>query len=208
MVQTVAELTNNEYNELAYSAARPIITGPFVRQICILLGQCDFDVELTDQYDQTVEQAVRDFQSAFGLTANGILDDKTLQAMIYCKDKLSDIVFDESIQDYVAPDAQETGSPHYDSFFHNDRFKQHRQNQKDIKIVFGSANIVKTIKDVYMRSVSVEVDTSGNPIAEIYEFIARDITESDELSDISKYDGIDDLASSDVQGYDFSSVLS
>ena len=38
-----------------------------------------------------------------------------------------------------------------------------------------------------MRSVTIEVDTSGNPISEIYEFIARDVIESDELYDSIKY---------------------
>ena len=49
-----------------------------------------------------------------------------------------------------------------------------------------------------MRSVSVEVDTSGNPISETYEFIARDIKESDEISDVNKYNGNDSHTSSDV----------
>ena len=38
-----------------------------------------------------------------------------------------------------------------------------------------------------MRSVSTEFDTSGNPIAEVYEFIAQDLTESDEPNDAGKY---------------------
>ena len=56
-----------------------------------------------------------------------------------------------------------------------------------------------------MRSVSVEVDTSGNPISEVYEFIARDIKESDEINDVTRYNGNEDGSSSDIK-YNFSSV--
>ena len=76
-----------------------------------------------------------------------------------------------------------------------------------IKIVFGNKSITKTIKDVFMRSVSVEVDTSGNPVSEVYEFIARDVKESDEINDITKYNGDEDGSSSDIKyQYDFSSI--
>ena len=39
-----------------------------------------------------------------------------------------------------------------------------------------------------MRGVSTEYDTSGNPISETYEFIAQDLTESDEFRDKEKYE--------------------
>jgi hypothetical protein len=102
--------------------------------------------------------------------------------------------------------AELSESPHYNSFFDNDNFKMHRRNHKDIKIVFGNKSITKTIKDVFMRSVSVEVDTSGNPVSEIYEFIARDVIESDEIADVNKYTDMDSYASSDIKHYDFSTV--
>jgi hypothetical protein len=76
--------------------------------------------------------------------------------------------------------------------------KTHRRNYKDIKIVFGNNTVVKTIKNVFMRSVSVEVDTSGNPISETYEFIAQDIVESDEIMDSSKYLTKEDETSTDI----------
>lgn len=207
MVQTVAELTREEYNELAYNAASPLIVGDFVNDICILLGQCGVDIEPTDTYDENVAQAVSDFQAKVLMKSTGILNNVTLQAMVYYKEKLSDIIEDVDNKEVLVVEPVESGSPHYDPFFSTERMKQHRQNKKDIKIVFGKSSIVKTIKDVHMRSVSVEVDTSGNPISEIYEFVARDIVESDEISDADKYDSIFDLASSDIKGHKFDLVL-
>ena len=124
--------------------------------------------------------------------------------MILYSSKLSDIIEGNGTEE----DNEETienDSPHYNSFFKEDNLKLHRQNRKDIKIVFGSNSITKTIKDVFMRSVSVEVDTSGNPISEIYEFIARDVQESDEITDINKYRDDEPATSADVP-YDFSSI--
>jgi hypothetical protein len=56
-----------------------------------------------------------------------------------------------------------------------------------------------------MLSVSVEVDTSGNPSFEVYEFVARDIIESDEISDINKY-ATSEPATAKTQKYNFSSI--
>ena len=102
----------------------------------------------------------------------------------------SDFADDDSVT--TSESLDESNSPHYESFFSKDRYKTFRRNSKDIKIIFGNGSIVKTIKNVFMRSVNVEVDTSGNPISEVYEFIAQDVKESDEISDAMKYNEIDE----------------
>ena len=57
-----------------------------------------------------------------------------------------------------------------------------------------------------MRSVSVEVDTSGNPISEVYEFIAQDIIETDEFRDRNKYLYPESIIDMDVK-YSYDRVL-
>lgn len=205
IAQSVPELTNYEYNELYYNSAGTPITGNFIYQICDLLDKCGISIQNTNTYDDTVAAAVGQFQQSVGMNVTGILTTSTLQAMIVYAEKMSDIVEGE--------DEANTGvvqllseSPHYNSFFDDDNFKMHRRNHKDIKIVFGNKSITKTIKDVFMRSVSVEVDTSGNPISEIYEFIARDVTESDEIADINKYTDENSATSSDIQYYNYSAI--
>lgn len=204
IAQTVPELTNYEYNELYYNSAGTLITGSYIYQVCDLLNKCGVDIASTNVYNDTMVAGVSRFQDMVGMTATGILTTSTLQAMIMYADKMSDIIEgDEETTDGVVQELME--SPHYNSYFNDEKYKMHRRNHKDIKIVFGNKSITKTIKDVFMMSVSVEVDTSGNPISEIYEFIARDVVESDEISDINKYTEIDHATSSDVQ-YDFSSI--
>lgn len=204
IAQTVPELTNYEYNELYYNSAGTLITGSYVYQVCDLLNKCGVDIASTNVYNDTMAAGVSRFQDMVGMTATGILTTSTLQAMIMYADKMSDIIEgDEETTDGVVQELME--SPHYNSYFNDEKYKMHRRNHKDIKIVFGNKSITKTIKDVFMMSVSVEVDTSGNPISEIYEFIARDVVESDEISDINKYTETDHATPSDIQ-YDFSSI--
>ena len=138
-------------------------------------------------YDTGVEEAVADFQKiSMGITPTGIVDDNTLNALIACANNMNDIVYSETTNQ-ISSDTSDNDSPHFDSFFTTNNKKIGRKNQVDIKIVLGDNSIVKTLHNVYMRSVSTEFDTSGNPIAEVYEFIAQDFTESDEPNDINKY---------------------
>lgn len=198
MKQTIPELTSGFYNELRYSAAQEPINGEFVREVCALLNKCGANITATNLYDETVSAAVSDFQQRAGMNATGILNNSTWQAMIYYSKKMSDTIEDDGVDDDKT-DTSTSTSPHFNPFFDTDKFKLHRQNHKDIKIVLGNSSVVKIIKDVFMRSVSVEVDTSGNPISETYEFIARDIKESDEISDAGKYVGDESRASSDIK---------
>lgn len=198
--QTVAELTDGLYNELSYNSATTIIKGVFVTNLCGLLRACGIKVANTTEYNLEVSNAVMEFQALLNMEKKtGILDDATYQTMILYYNKLIDNVIEEDDED--EEDTKTVSiSPHFDSFFADERFKMFRRNHKDIKIVFGNGSVTKTIKDVFMRSVTVEVDTSGNPISEVYEFIARDIKESDELSDASKYVGSGEFTtSSDVK---------
>lgn len=202
--QSIPELTGYEHNELYYNSAGTLITGSFMYEVCDLISKCGIDIQPINSYDYTVCNAVIQFQEMVGMTATGILTTNTLQAMIMYSKKMSDVVTDDSTSE-KNDETDENNSPHYDSFFEDDRMKMHRRNHKDIKIVFGNKSITKTIKDVFMRSVSVEVDTSGNPISEVYEFIARDIKESDEITDINKYTDDEPTTSLDIQ-YDYSFV--
>lgn len=186
IAQSIPELTNYEYNELSYNSASTLITGSFIYQICDLLDKCGIDVRTTNMYDNTLADAVVQFQQLVNINATGILTTPTLQAMIVYADRMSNMIVDDSDSSEESEEST-SNSPHYNSFFDDDNYKMHRRNNKDIKIVFGNKSVTKTIKDVFMRGVTVEVDTSGNPISEIYEFIARDVTESDEILDVTKY---------------------
>ena len=191
IAQTIPELTNYQYNELTYNLSTNLIVGNFMYKVCDLLDKCYINIEPTNVYDYDVANAVAEFQASIGATPTGILTTSLLQSMILYADKVKDEI--ESGEEVTSGTTVDNllQSPHYGSFFDDDNYKTHRRNGKDIKIVFGNNSITKTIKNVFMRSVTVEVDTSGNPISEVYEFIAQDVTESDEMNDIKKYSNVD-----------------
>ena len=198
---TIQELTDYNYNELSYNGTEDPIKNKYLPEICILLNKCGISVDEKDEYDYDVAMAVSDFQNIAGIESGfGILSNSTLQAIILYAEKMSDnIEDDETIEDSMSVNTKST-LPHYSQFFNENNFKTFRKNRQDIKITFGSGAITKTIKDVFIRSCTVEVDTSGNPISEVYEFVAKDIVESDEIRDYDKYmNDYETGSSSDIQ---------
>lgn len=187
MATTVKDFTD-DVTEIKYGD-----TGPYMLAIRDLINKAGIDIynkysyEDINVYDEGVEQAVIEFQGKNGLKETGIIDDTTLNTMINVANNLSDIIYSEGIEDII-PDTAITDNPHFDSFFSNINTKDPRKNNQDIVIILGNNSIVKTIHNVYMRGVSTEYDTSGNPISETYEFIAQDLTESDEYRDKEKYE--------------------
>lgn len=205
--KTLSELTNGQFNEITYNAAAGLITGNFVPIICDLIRKCGIEIASRTSFDDVVYDALKSAQIKLGLTPTGILTNTIWSTMVYfVETTMSDTISDDSTSENSSSEDEST-SPHYNSFFGADNYKIHRRNNKDIKIVFGNNSVTKTIKNVFMRGVTVEVDTSGNPISEIYEFIAQDITESDEMSDSDKYLYTSQGHAQDVpRQYDFSGI--
>ena len=186
MATTVRDYTD-DISEIKYGD-----TGPYMLAIRDLINKAGIDIynkysyEDINVYDEGVEQCVMEFQKKNGLKETGVIDDNTLNTLINVANNLSDIIYSEGIEN-ITPDTTITDNPHFDSFFSKDNTKDTRKNNQDIIIILGNNSITKTIHNVYMRGVSTEYDTSGNPISEIYEFIAQDLTESDEINDDNKY---------------------
>lgn len=179
---------------------------PLVKALrkCNIIG---LTVENTGQYDSQMRDAIAKFQTThmgdqlkFDLCKYGVLNDLTVKMIFdYANGNCPDYI-DITDGSYIGnEDKTPSDSPHYQPFFHKDNGKQFRQNHKNIQIIFGNSGIIKTLHDVVMRSVGVEVDTSGNPISETYEFIARDVTETDEKKDKEKYKQDNGVSSSDIQ---------
>lgn len=201
---TIQELTNNLYSELRYdSASNSIPAGSFVREVCETLVKCGIECPVKNSYDFEVSNAVSEFQKQYMGNGTGVLTNTTWQAMLlYIKKHNPDEIKDDSeYGDGNSEVLDASDNPHYVSFFNMENFKTHRKNRKDIEIIFGSGTIRKTITDVFMRSSTIEVNTSGEPVAEVYEFIARDVKESDEVMDTYRHESIPQgiQAPSDIQ---------
>ncbi len=205
---SVIRYNSNSAQVLADSS---ISDGIWLEPLVQALNKLGFQCYNTGIYDKEIKQAVMAFQKKympdkFYYTANGVptipgeINDATVQR-IFAEANLSpdDIAIETNDDNNVSEQEVKSMSPHYASFFDTDNTKQFRQNHKNIRIEIGSTGLVKTIYDVVMRGVGVEVDTSGNPISETYEFIARDITETDEANDSDNYISNNGVAPSDVK---------
>ena len=186
LATTVKDYTD-DVSEIKYGDS-----GPYMLAIRDLINKAGIDIynkyyyEDINTYDEGVEECVMEFQKKNGLKETGIIDDNTLNTLINVANNLSDIIYSEGV-DSIIPDTTITDNPHFDSFFSKDNKKNTRKNNQNIVISLGNNSVIKTIHNVYMRGVSTEYDTSGNPISEVYEFIAQDLTESDEVNDNQKY---------------------
>jgi hypothetical protein len=79
-------------------------------------------------------------------------------------------VTDSSIVVSASPDE----TPYFDSRVSSANFM--RKTDFDITIRYGAnEQLEKTIKRVKLRSVSQEIDASGNPVFDVFEFIAQDL---------------------------------
>ena len=208
---TIYELANHQFRELRFNPFRNY-KGPLVQEVMKLIARAGGDT--TNTNINTVGIKFRDvimaYQRANNLPVTGVLNDDLLHHIYKKAEENSNNEIKDNTNGYKTEDSDDDGivDPHYDPFFLNKSSKDARKNHKDIVIEMGKNGNMKIIKDVFMRSVSVEVDTSGNPISEIYNFVARDIKESDAKEDRNKYIGEESntSSSSDIK-YSYSSLF-
>lgn len=125
-------------------------------------------------YDANYADAVKKFQRAHNFRADGVLTDSLIDSISIVYRNLQN-TSEGGNQDMMEAD----GGERTDTFFGGNKQTLLRQNQNDIRIVIGEqGQHVKTLKEVYLRSKSVVFDASGQPIAEQFEFIAKDLEES------------------------------
>lgn len=197
-MSAISELTSGQINNtMKFSPAGQVIkNSAAMSNICDKLNAIGIKTNNTDKYDENVEQSIMEFQYKNDLPVTGMIDEYTAQKLI---DKSNEIMENnvkaQDDKEEYDEDA-DISYPHYEPFFKENSDKDARSSRKNITIKFGDGQIAKKIIDVYMRSIGTEIDTSGNPISETYEFIARDLKEIHVKDDKNKYIGIEEKLSS------------
>lgn len=200
---TIYKLTNNKYRAIDQNATD--VPEDVIKNIMQLIRKIGCDTTNTDirKNGTSFQKVIKNVQKTFGMPETGVLDDNLLHYIYQKSQELdSDEIDDDSEEeDQNYWDETLVNNPHYDPYFINNSSKDARRNHKDIIIAFGDGSNRKIIKDVFMRSESIQVDTSGNPISEVYTFVARDVKESDAEEDQNKYigDTKETNASSDIK---------
>lgn len=204
----IKDLTNGQYSSLSYNAAGHNYSGPAAKEIADLIIKTGINASRPITYvGADFKDLVIRYQRANNIKETGVVDDALLHNIYMRATLYPNSIESDNEYDNIFPD-REIYDAHYDPFFLNNSSKIYRKNHKDIIIEFGDGTNKKIIKDVFMRSVSVQVDTSGNPISEVYNFIARDIKESDALEDENKYIGEEsNLSSSSDIKYSYETLF-
>ena len=150
--------------------------------------------EVGNAYTYTYYQAVRAFQKDHcpHSASDGILTPELLSAIQQVSpQKLSETQkarggapAGDTITQSSAKASSTVSENEKDSFFSTSNKTLLRRHGYSILVEIGdNEQYLKAIVDVRLRSKSISVDASGNPIAEVYEFIARDIRENTESTD-------------------------
>ena len=207
-LNTVKELTGYQTSEVKYSISKILTNNyPFIRYMCQDLRKLGlYSYADTTRYVPALATAVKEFKQKYmGISNNSIINDEFIKALKSEANKTASDTINttgntdvpgnvgedgdtyEAYLDSTDSDRTDNIGAHYGQFFSEQNSKQFRQNKRDIRIVLGDGTVTKVIKEVYMRSVGTDVDASGNPISETYEFIAKDITETDNPEDVNGY---------------------
>ena len=145
--------------------------------------------DIGNAYNLTYYQAVKAFQKDYlgGAACDGVLTPYVMSAIE--SEALGKTQSQVSNNARMASNARSASSEtvkgnEIDSFFSTSKSNLLRRQGYSILIEIGDhEQYLKALLDIRLRSKSVAVDASGNPIAEVYDFIARDLRENTEASD-------------------------
>ena len=163
-----------------YNSSNPYIDDN-VRKIQMQLAIRSYlsNSDVDSWFGPNTEKAVKEFQKNNALQVTGEVDKATWEKLFSI-----DIESDDSENSTETDTQYDTdityGSNNYDSFFNENNNELFRKNNNDITITYGNGYKYKILKNVIFRSKTQQVNANGEPIADVYEFIARDLIESEE----------------------------
>ena len=136
------------------------------------------------------EDAVKSWQRSINETPTGWVSESNWNTLFGNRDDNSGTInYDDTANSEYHKDGNifTTGTPstinkHVTEmpFFNDQSAKQLRKSNIDIQISFGANNSMnRTLKNVFMRSVGQQIGANGEPIYDLYEFVARDLVDSE-----------------------------
>lgn len=180
-------MSNKSYpNVLYYNNSSNPYKGENVKLIQMQLCARGFltNSDVDGWFGIKTENAVKEFQSKNNLTVSGIINEATWNALFNGSgsEPTDNTTNNNSSNSERTNNKIIYGSNNSQSFFNENNTELFRTNNNDITITYGNAYKYKVLKNVIFRSKTQQVNANGEPIADVYEFIARDLIESEENS--------------------------
>ena len=129
---------------------------------------------VNDYYSKATEDAVKRYQKYSGFDSTGNVDNITLESL-----KVVPQITDNADIDNNVTNNKTFGNNNTNTFWNNDNDTVLRKNNNDITIKYGEGSKSKILKNVIFKSKQ-QVITVDNNVEDVYEFIARDLIESED----------------------------
>jgi hypothetical protein len=188
---TWEELTGGADNAtVKYNISNPSVKEEY-RQLGIMLNAagCLKSSAVGTVFNLDYEEAVKAFQEKIGIRPiTGIIDIYTFAELkTQVGDKIMAAKDSKNTTEPNSPlEKSYDGTPKHTPFFNSNNSQKLRNTNLEIRIDFGANHpLNKTIKHVFLRSLGVDIDASGNPLYKVYEFIGQDVEEND-VTDLTK----------------------
>lgn len=140
-------------------------------------------------FGEETEKALKKYQKDNNLTVTGVVNQKTWEILFANVDtdnlnttsNLDKDNTQSNTNNAIVGDSNRIrfGSNNVLSFFNEKNTDTMRKNNNDIVITYGNGAKCKVIKNVILRSKTQVINAGGQPIADQYEFIGRDLIEKD-----------------------------
>ena len=128
-------------------------------------------------FNLETEKAVKDYQLAHSMINDGVLTDKIYNRLVKTENAVVNNNGKYNRKLYTVVSKASTDEvKNKDAFFNDSKDNELRKGNVNIKIKYAETGEV-TIQDVKYRSVGRQMNTSGEAIYEVFEFIAKDIKE-------------------------------
>lgn len=132
-------------------------------------------------YSLETEKAIKAFQRDKGLNVDGKLSEEVLRVMDTPKTTTNSNLGKYNRSLYVNQNSRSDSSGdeeinEQEPFFNDKKENELRKGTINIKIKYAETGYT-TIKDVSIRSIGRQINSTGDAVFEMYEFIGRDLIE-------------------------------
>lgn len=139
-----------------------------------------------DYYSIATENAVIRYQKYKKLVPTGRVNKETFKALFKSNAEFEDEDINKNVDDNTT---KQYGDNNNDTFFSNNSDTIMRSNNNDITITYGEGNKSKTLKNVIFKSKTQAIDPNDGSLVDEYEFIARDLKETEDIAGVDNTDG-------------------
>lgn len=132
-------------------------------------------------FDLNTEKALKQYQISNNLISSGIYNSKEINTELVADNLNNNGVYRMITNSKQSNKSETKPDKNHTTFFNDDKEYVFRKSNIDVIIEYANSEKQKRkIEQIKIRSMSQVIDTSGEVIADVYQFLAKDIIEYNE----------------------------